>query len=807
MSKKNSKILIVDDKPENLQVLKGILSDEGYSVYIASTGTMALERANRLKPTLVLLDVRMPDMSGFEVCQELKSNPDLHSIPVLFVTAANDSKSIAEGFRVGGVDYITKPFQKEELLARVNTHLKIVNANLTLEQKVMERTLELQTEKNTAAEIAENLYVTLQSIGDAVIATDIEGHITRMNPVAERLTGWNSKDALGRKLSEVFQIIDANSANVLPNPVFEVLKSGNSTEYHGYTQLRSKDNALFYISDSASPIRNTKKEIIGVVVVFRDITEEHKMQLALQESESRFKLAAEGTGDGLWDWNPLTDQTFISEQYARMLGYEPGDLPQSDAAWTGLLHPDDKEYALVKVEEYLQGKTDHFEAVFRMKAKDGTYRWIRGRGKALFDENNRATRFVGFITDITEQKETQDEIIRKNQELSDSLVRIQEINAELEEAKEKAELSDRLKTAFLANLSHEIRTPMNGILGFANLLQSEDLDPSRHKRYLDVIKRSGHRMLNLINDLVDISKIESGQVEVVNTETNLNDLLDNLFLLFKPEADAKQLDFSLEKGLADEGAVILTDDVKLEQVLSNLLKNALKFTKKGRIGMAYELKGEMLYFRVEDTGIGIPEGLHETIFERFRKAEDSQFTAEEGSGLGLSISKAFVELMQGEIWVESEVGKGSAFSFTIPYNPVHSKPDAIKEFHGLENIKDEIVILVAEDDEVSFRLLEELLNKPNIRLVQVITGKDAVDAVRNNAEIDMVFMDVKLPGLNGLEAVREIRKFNRKIPVIAQTAYASDSDRKEALNAGCNDYISKPIEMHHFESILHKFLS
>ena len=239
---------------------------------------------------------------------------------------------------------------------------------------------------------------------------------------------------------------------------------------------------------------------------------------------------------------------------------------------------------------------------------------------------------------------------------------------ELSQAKERAEESDQLKSAFLANMSHEIRTPMNGILGFAGLLKEPDLTGEDQKNYIQIIEKSGNRMLNIINDIIDISKIESGQMETTIRQTNINKQVDYIYQFFKKEVEAKGVQFSFVKALPDERVNIFTDKEKLYAILTNLVKNAIKFTSKGMIRFGYEKNGDFLHFFVKDTGVGIAEERQKAIFKRFIQADIFDTHAHQGAGLGLSISSAYVEMLGGKIWLESQKGKGSVFCFSLPYN-------------------------------------------------------------------------------------------------------------------------------------------
>lgn len=364
---------------------------------------------------------------------------------------------------------------------------------------------------------------------------------------------------------------------------------------------------------------------------------------------------------------------------------------------------------------------------------------------------------------------------------------------------EKAEAADKLKSAFLANMSHEIRTPMNGIIGFAEILKEPGLSGEQQQEYINIIEKSGVRMISIINDIIDISKIEAGLMKTDIRRTNINEQLEYINSFFKPEAEKKGIHLMITKSLPADMAVIRTDTEKLYAILINLVKNAIKYTDKGDIEVGYVVKKikdtSSLEFFVKDSGIGIAPGKQEAIFERFIQADVSDIHTFRGAGLGLSISKAYVEMLGGNIRVESRQGEGSVFYFTLPYSLAVTKEMIVSELitGPIPQKPGKLKILIVEDDEASEMLLSHELKDLCSELIKAKSGPEAIEACRNNMDIDLVLMDIEIPGMDGYQATMEIRKFNKNVIIIAQTAYALTGDKEKSILAGCNNYISKPI--------------
>jgi signal transduction histidine kinase/CheY-like chemotaxis protein len=381
-----------------------------------------------------------------------------------------------------------------------------------------------------------------------------------------------------------------------------------------------------------------------------------------------------------------------------------------------------------------------------------------------------------------------------------------EYEQKLISAKEKAEESDRLKSAFLANMSHEIRTPMNGIIGFLDLLKEPDLSEENKASYIDIVTKSGYRLLDTINDIIEVSRIEAGELQVNTSSVHIPELMAYYHGFFRQQTDQKGLTYIISNQLQKGRFTIYTDKNKLDSIITNLLKNAVKFTNTGSIEFGCKSYGRNITFWVKDTGIGIAQDRINVIFERFVQADLSSSRPHEGSGLGLSIVKAYLDALHGTISVSSEPDKGSLFSFTIPgyFAEDELNPEQKKISGAIKDRK--LTVLIAEDDYSSYLYLENLLSGRDLHFLHTTNGIDTVKRVQENMEIDLILMDIKLPGISGLEATEQIRQFNRSIPIIAQTAYAFPGDRDLAINAGCNDYISKPINRQGLLALVNKYL-
>lgn len=368
-------------------------------------------------------------------------------------------------------------------------------------------------------------------------------------------------------------------------------------------------------------------------------------------------------------------------------------------------------------------------------------------------------------------------------------------NLELSIAQKKAKENDKLKSAFLSNMSHEVRTPMNAILGFSSLLEDDAVSEEDKNTCLKQIKSAGNRLLTIISDIVDISKIDAKQQKLVLKEYDLNLIIDELLNQFSVLNTNSNISIKIKKGSKNDTLIILTDETRLNQILSNLIENALKHTLSGEVIFGYILKDEHLQFYVKDTGIGIKKADHELIFQRFGQITNKASTQSSGTGLGIPIAKGLVTLFEGEIWVESELNKGSTFYFSIPYIPPSKE---------ITNLKHKHTIMIAEDDDVNFLLLNLWLSN-HFNVIRATNGFEAVHFYEKNDSIDLIIMDIRMPYLDGIEATKEIRKTNTLIPIIAHTAYAMNEESVSIMKAGCNQVLIKPITKEHLLSVLSEY--
>ncbi|MDO9137989.1 MAG: ATP-binding protein, partial [Lutibacter sp.] len=560
--------------------------------------------------------------------------------------------------------------------------------------------------------------------------------------------------------------------------------------------------------------------LLGILMVNQYKNWQNELaQLKLQEYERRFTQILESgnvlslllNNDGIID--------FCNDYLLRITGYEREEVIGNN--WFEVFVPYDERAKLKQLFSngvIIKKFSTNYENPILTKTGEELY--ILWYNIALKSDEGEVLGTASIGVNITESKRHEKMLEEKNSEIEAQNKEYKKINQELRQAKEHAEQSDRLKSAFLANMSHEIRTPMNSILGFSDLLKESKLSSEKQDQYIAVIEHSGKRMLNIINDILIISKIESGIADIHYAEFNINDQIESIYAAFKDEIAQKGINYGYLNTLPDNNAIINSDSEKIYVILVNLLKNAIKFTNHGTIEFGYNLKKDSesaeLEFFVKDTGEGIRLEQKELIFERFRQGSEALTRNYEGAGLGLAISKAFVEMLGGKIWVESDEenlasGKGGSttFYFTIPYdiksNKILDMKNLTSKTEKLHQGKD-LKVLIVEDDITSEMMLEIMIEDYCKSPLIAFNGLEAVKLCKENPDIDFVLMDIKMHELNGYEATKQIRKFNKDLLIFAQTAFALPGDREKAIAAGCNDYISKPYSQSELTALINKYI-
>jgi PAS domain S-box-containing protein len=627
------------------------------------------------------------------------------------------------------------------------------------------------------------------------------------------MTGYSREELIGKNLVQML-VLEESWPILLQNMQIQYAKP-----YRIKVRKRDGFEAIVEVESKSFVYQGEDLRVTAV----RDITDRIKAEQLIFESEEKYKAAFKISPDSI-NINKLNGvYVDINEGFTSLTGYTREDVIGVSSSEINIWAlPEDREKLIEGLTK--QGVVENLETLFKLK--DGTVK--TGLMSARLVNINNEPHILSVTKDISFRKEIENELIlakeraeeserkliRQNEEYETVNEELQETNTELMKAKDHAEESDRLKTAFLCNMSHEIRTPMNAIIGFADFLLNPEVSEEKQKLFLGIIKNRTYDLLRIIEDILDISKIEVGQMNLVESEGDivvmLNELLHYYTLKFENSQIKKHVSIkcNIDKSLAS--FKISTDHQRVKQILINLIDNAFKFTEKGVIEFGCKIaNNQSLLFYVKDTGIGIPDNKHQIIFDRFRQAEESHLSRKQGgTGLGLSISKGLIDLLGGEIWLESVEGKGSVFNFKIPLKTNSEIPVEHKlVIEGLDAMHGGKTVLVVEDDYANALFLQEILSGLGFKLLNAYTGNEALDLLQKHSEVALILMDIRLPDINGLELTRRIKKSNPNIVIIAQTAYATPDDIIDCIKAGCSDYVSKPISNNKMLEITTKYLN
>ena len=604
-------------------------------------------------------------------------------------------------------------------------------------------------------------------IGTLILDTDLK--IIRFTEEAKRILKLKDSDP-GQPLRGYDTIISG---------AYKALKTRTTYE----KEIQDNDGNWYLFG--VSPLISKEGKAEGVIVILVNNNILKKAESELYATEERLTRAMVAGNMAWWEMELPSGKITFNHNKTRMLGLRDEDFTHFQD-FMNIVHPDDCEGAMNAMRTHLQGQDEVYACEYRMMNSDGHYQWFHDIGKIVYRDEERQL-VAGIVTEITERKR---------------------IEGQLKEAKLQAELANQYKNQFLANVSHEIRTPVSGMVGFASLLRSEELDSETKKLYIDIIESSSKQLLNLVNDIIDISRIEAGELKISKAPCELHKILketETLFEQLKHARGKKNLSINLNIPEKDKELFIVTDPDRLKQILINLIGNALKFTEAGGVDFGYKLENDRLKFYVSDTGIGMSEEDLKVVFERFKRTEHAH-KKYDGTGLGLAITKGLLDLLGGDISVYSEVGKGSVFTFTIPYEP--AKPEQAKSPKEKVTDTERLLgkkILIAEDEKINRMYLEIILKDLPIQIFWAQNGLEAVEIFSEHEGIDLVLMDIKMPLMDGEEAMQKILALKPGTRIVAQTANALSSDREKYLVSGFVDHISKPIERQQLITVMEKW--
>lgn len=620
---------------------------------------------------------------------------------------------------------------------------------------------------------------------ETIVLTDIEGHLLKVNNEFEKLFGFTAEETLGKKIDDLIapgdQYKEATS-------ISERVGRGEKVMIETVRQ-DNKGNQI-HVSLLGTPIEIGGGQV-GVYGIYRNITEQKKARLALEESEEKLRNILYSSPDAITvadlrgyitEGNPAALEIFGLSTMDELIGMNAIDL----------VSPKGRKQSLEVFKKVLRhGYIKNVE--FELKLKNKKTIFVEISASLIRNATGKPLGIVTVTKDITDRREYE---------------------LKLQLAKEKAEESDRLKSAFLANMSHEIRTPMNAILGFSELLKNEDITNEDRDEYLKIIRSKGNELLLIINDIIDISKIETGDIKIFKSSFPVNEFILEVFQQFNEEKiliNKDHIQFRTNIPQKEE-PVIKSDRVRLKQIFTNLINNAFKFTYEGYVEIGYELiDHSQIRFYIKDTGIGIPKEKQDIIFDRFRQVDESISSQFGGTGLGLAISKNLIEILGGEIKVYTLPSQGSTFSFTLPVKEIRKKEprEVSPVFPEIPSIRlpdlNNKKILVAEDDSSNYFFIESFLKRSRAKIFWARDGLQAVEIFKEEDNIDLVLMDIRMPNLDGIEATKKIRNINSEVPVIALTAYAFTNDQEKSIRAGCNEYLSKPVKLEVLSDALNKY--
>lgn len=690
------------------------------------------------------------------------------------------------------IDLASKTFQTIALTVIVFYPIGTVLIGFLIKNQILHAQLldELQLEKDYLAS-------TLNSIGEGVISVDVNGNVMHLNLLAKKMCEIAEKDAVDTPIHSILHLFeDENSDSILlsKETFDEVKQTGKSKLLFDQLFLISPSKSKYHIVCNFSPIINRKNEFLGEVITFSDLEQQDRLSHSLLQSEAMFKAVFDSSASAI---GILTmDGSFVetNQAFNALIGYDSDFLIQHNYSFVDITYIEDRELGTQLFKKLVESSNVLLAYEKRFITKDGKILWGIVTSSVVRNEYGVPQYLVSQIVDISERKAIEEELKNHNNQLI-------QLTTELSIAKEKAEKSDALKTAFLGNMSHEIRTPMNGIIGVADLLIDNSLDENDRRGFVNIMQLSCNRLLNTINDIIEAAKIDSDQIQIANTEFSLNIMLDSIVSKFTPLFEEKNVGFSLLiEDSVDKDILLYGDDEKLNIILNKLISNALKFTVQGQVSVMCKYQNPFYVFEIKDTGVGIDAEYIPKLFDNFTQEDVSINRGYEGTGLGLAIARGYAKALNGELLVASKKDEGTTFCLKLPLSLTMNIKSLIST--NMQNSTNPIALetlsfLIAEDDDISFILAQKILSHEfGAKIIRAKNGIEAIDIFSKDKTIALVLMDIKMPKMDGFECVQQLRLISNDVPIIAVTAFAFAKDKERAMEVGCNDYISKPYIAH-----------
>ena len=620
----------------------------------------------------------------------------------------------------------------------------------------------------------ERCYQIVAMAAEGIITLDSQGMITFANAAAVDML--RAAETIAGK--SFYEFIDEPERAAVSAHI-DRQREGAAGVQRFAQRFRCGDGRDLWALASAVALRDSNGKYSGTLAMITDISALKTAEQTTREGEMRWNLALEASSQGVFDVDCKTNIIYSSPRLKEILGYSEQDDTTDESAWRKRIHPADRDWVASALSDYLAGRSNIFSIEYRLKFDDGQEKWVSARGKAAFDVDGRPIRMVGAVQEVTDRKLVELELCR---------------------TKEAAEKASRAKSEFLANMSHEIRTPLNGVIGMTELALDTELTPEQHE-YLQSIEFSATTLLTVINDILDFSKIEAGRVELEASDFNLRDCFEETLKTVTVRAAEKELELLCDIA-PDVPQWVNGDAVRLRQIVLNLVGNAIKFTRQGEVGLHVRTEsgagsGCTLRVTVSDTGIGIPHDKQKFVFDPFTQLDASTTRNYGGTGLGLTISARLVSLMGGRIWVESEMGKGSQFHFTVQVHPaIRSTPsETATAADALRNLK----VLVVDDNSTNRRILQDILTRWAVETTTVETGElalsELLSARERNQPYQIVLTDMQMPGMDGFRLVEEIRRnpglAGMAIIMLSSAHHGGFADKCHSL--GITSYLFKPV--------------